>query len=375
MSSGRTILLAEDDDLVRQIAQETLSGAGFHVVSVADGQAAIEALPLLRPDLILSDVRMPRCDGFEFLRHVRQRSEDRATPFIIISAKADTTDQRTGMSMGADDYVTKPFQPDDLLKTISARLERSAIIREAAQQQQRFLGRVLPYELRTPLTGIIGYADLMVGLGESGTTLAPAELADYGRNLRQSGYRLLRIAESLTLWSRLENCHQAISEGQPAPMIQEAINSEEIGRRCREWVAAQDRSADVEVSVADGTVSIPGEGLEIVMEHLVENACKYSEPGTPLRVLGRPTGGGYEFVVVDQGRGMTLEELETAGVRRQVGGVALAPQGVGGGLAVVRSFAELGGGSLRLFANSPEPGVTARLFLLGAPSTSDNGAG
>lgn len=368
MSAAPTILLAEDDDLVRQIAHETLSGAGYKVVSVADGRAAIEALPQLRPDLILSDVRMPRCDGFEFLRHVRRSSEDRATPFIIISAKADTYDARTGMALGADDYVTKPFQPDDLLKTIAARLERSAMTREVVQQQQRFLGRVLPHELRTPLTGILGYADLMVGLGEAGTTLSPSELADYGRNLRQSGYRLLRIAESLALWSWLESCHQATREGNPPEVIQQAINGDEIGARCRDWAAAHDRTADLDVAISDGLVSVPSEGLEVAMEHLVDNACKYSEPGTRVQVRGRPTAAGYEFVVVDRGRGMTLEELEAVKVRRQIGGKAASPQGIGAGLALVRSFAELGGGYLSLSANLPESGITAQLCLAGAGS-------
>ncbi len=374
MSAALTILLAEDDDLVRQIAHETLSGAGYQVVSVADGRAAIEALPQLRPDLILSDVRMPRCDGFEFLRHVRRSSDDRATPFIIVSAKADSYDARTGMALGADDYITKPYQPDDLLKTIAARLERSAMTREVVQQQQRFLGRVLPHELRTPLTGIVGYADLMVGLGESGTTLSPAELADYGRNLRQSGYRLLRIAESLALWSWLEGCQQASRAGNPPEIIYQAINGDEIYARCRDWAAAHGRTADLEADLSDGLVSVPSEGLEVAMEHLVDNACKYSEPGTPVQVRGRATAAGYEFVVVDRGRGMTSEELEAVGVRRQLGGKSASPQGMGAGLALARSFAELGGGNLRLTANLPEAGITARLSLLAAPSASVSAA-
>jgi CheY-like chemotaxis protein len=200
-----TILLAEDDPLIREVTEQTLQSVGYRVVSVQDGQEAIEALQRVRPDLILSDVRMPRIDGFELLQRVRSDHDYRATPFIIMSAKAETSDQRMGMSLGADDYVTKPYLSADLLKTIEVRLARASLVNDRLRHHQQFLMRVLPHELRTPLSGIIGYADLMVLLGESGDTLTGKDLVDYGQNIGRSGQRLLGIAEDFSLWSWLES--------------------------------------------------------------------------------------------------------------------------------------------------------------------------
>ncbi len=130
-----TILLVEDDPLNQQVIKETLQTEGYQVVAVQDGQAALEALPPVRPDLILSDVRMPRCDGFELLRRVRCDPDYRALPFIILSAKVETSDQSMGISLGADDYVTKPYLAADLLKLIDLRLTRAALANDRQRDQ------------------------------------------------------------------------------------------------------------------------------------------------------------------------------------------------------------------------------------------------
>lgn len=91
-AQSSTILLVEDDELVREIAAETLRDAGYKVVAMPDGEAAFEVLPTVRPDLILSDVRMPRCTGFELLQRVRIDPAYNPTPFIIMSAKVETSD-------------------------------------------------------------------------------------------------------------------------------------------------------------------------------------------------------------------------------------------------------------------------------------------
>jgi CheY-like chemotaxis protein len=90
-----TILLVEDDQLVREVTAETLRDAGYEVVAMPDGEAAFEVLPTVRPDLILSDVRMPRCTGFELLQRIRLDPAYNPTPFIIMSAKADTSEVTT----------------------------------------------------------------------------------------------------------------------------------------------------------------------------------------------------------------------------------------------------------------------------------------
>ena len=297
-----TILFAEDDDLVRQVAEETLRSAGYEVVSVGDGEAAFAALARVQPDLILSDVRMPRCTGFELLQRVRRDPVFAAIPVIIMSAKADTVDQRMGMSLGADDYVTKPYQPVDLLKTIEIRLARAAAVNDVLRQQQRFLARVLPHELRTPLSGIIGYADLMTHVGVAGETLSAAELIEYGRNLQRSGQRLLRIAEDFSLWSWFETQAAAVRRGAPPTLSPLSVINAEV----KEWarISAEDygRSNDFAVQVEDATIQAPVEGFARILLHLVDNAFKFSLPGAVVSVSGVKRGGDYVLSVTDGGR-------------------------------------------------------------------------
>lgn len=358
-----TILFAEDDELVRQIAEETLRGAGYRVVAVGDGVEALEALRQVQPDLILSDVRMPRCDGFEFLQKVRRDPVNLATPFIIMSAKADTADQRMGMSLGADDYVTKPYKPEDLLKTIEVRLERAALINDILQQQQRFLTRVLPHELRTPLTGIIGYADLMMSVGESGESLTPAELVDYGRNLSRSGHRLLRVAEDFSLWSWLESSSFAVRAGRNQEGKSITLTAALVRQWCGNCAEVYGRERDVLVEMAESTALVPGEGLERVVTHLIDNAFKFSLPGSLVHVTAGPRGANFELTVVDRGRGMNDDDLANIGVMRQFGRERFEQQGIGMGLVLARSFAQLGGGEFQIARNPEGAGMWARLTL------------
>jgi two-component system, sensor histidine kinase and response regulator len=361
-----TILVAEDDPLIREVTENTLSIEGYRVVSVPDGEEALGVLSNLKPDLILSDVRMPRCDGFELLRRVRRNQEYQTTPFIIMSAKAETRDQRMGMSLGADDYVTKPFLPLDLLNTIDVRLKRAFLINKRLQSQQQFLLRVLPHELRTPLSGIIGYSDLMTMMGEAGETMAAKDLLDYGQNIGRSGQRLLSIAEDFSLWSWLEAAKSEPKAPGGASLKEAQITAEGLRHWCEKSVAEYGREQDLTIEGAVATVMVPAEGLERVFSHLVKNAMKFSLPGTSVHVKIVAYEGACEISVTDFGRGMQEADMDQLGAMRQFGREKFEQQGTGMGLGLARNFAQLAGGAFRLGNNVPGPGMTARLKLMRA---------
>ncbi len=118
----RRILFVDDDDNFRELVAATLRHAGYEVTVCGDGADALEHLRHSPTDLIVSDVMMPRVDGLELLRQVRQMPATSTVPFVLVSARSEANDQRAGMSLGADDYVSKPFRPDDLIRTIEWRL-------------------------------------------------------------------------------------------------------------------------------------------------------------------------------------------------------------------------------------------------------------
>lgn len=149
------ILVVEDDATVRALLLKLLVAEGFDVVSGRDGREGIALARSQQPDLIICDVMMPECNGYEVLDNLRQDPNTARIPFIFLSAKADRTDLRHGMDLGADDYLTKPFKRAELLGAISARLAKQSSVTqpyiEAMQQAAQSLGQIA---YRDPLTNL-----------------------------------------------------------------------------------------------------------------------------------------------------------------------------------------------------------------------------
>lgn len=118
------ILLVEDDRSIREITRIGLSEAGFGVVVAADGDAALAEFRRRTPDLVVLDVMLPKRDGFDVLRSLRSRS---STPVIMLTARNDATDVVLGLELGADDYVTKPFEMPVLVARIRSALRRTQV--------------------------------------------------------------------------------------------------------------------------------------------------------------------------------------------------------------------------------------------------------
>lgn len=355
------ILLAEDDDLVRTVAEETLTDAGYAVVSVANGADALAALPRVRPHLIVSDVRMPCCDGLELLRRVRRDLTFDQTPFIILSAKADTADQRRGMSLGADDYLTKPYQPEDLLKTVEIRLARRSAIKERLFLQQDLFVRVLPHELRTPLTEVIECADLLMQAGLTGETMSAGELVGHGQDLMRSAQRMLRLTEDLSLWAWLESQAEVSRGDQALPRLAQWLTPALIGALCREAEKEFGREGEIRVRLAAAAVSVVPEGLNRVVRHLVDNALEFSSPRSRIEVIGRTNRHLYDLTVCDHGRGMTTDQIRRIEALGKFEREHFVQQGLE--LAIAARFAALSGGSLELNAQPTGPGLQVRLSL------------
>ena len=106
------ILVVDDDDRIRDLTRRYLQGLGYHVSAAEDGMRARHLLDQLVFDLVILDVMMPRMDGFELLKSIR--ATDQTTPVILLTARGDSADRIEGLKIGADDYVPKPFEPEEL---------------------------------------------------------------------------------------------------------------------------------------------------------------------------------------------------------------------------------------------------------------------
>ena len=125
----QTILLIEDNDVIREDTAEILEMSGYAVAQAADGKAGVALALAQPPDLVVCDVMMPVLDGYGVLQIFNQNPQLTGVPFIFLTAKTEQSDQRLGMALGADDYLTKPFVKAELLSAVSGRLARFQLLR------------------------------------------------------------------------------------------------------------------------------------------------------------------------------------------------------------------------------------------------------
>ena len=146
----KKILLIEDNEDVRENTAEILELANYQVVTAENGKIGIEKTREFKPDLVLCDIMMPLMDGFEVLRAFEKDSSMASTPFIFLTAKTDRSDIRMGMNLGADDYLTKPFEEHELLEAISCRLNKHENLKKEIIKNlegiNTFLDEVSEYE-------------------------------------------------------------------------------------------------------------------------------------------------------------------------------------------------------------------------------------
>ena len=125
MGAGTILVIDDEKDLI-ELVRYNLEKEGFDVVGAADGKAGLEVAREHRPDLILLDLMMPGLDGLEVCRRLRADGRTAGIPVILLTAKATEADRVVGLEMGADDYITKPFSPRELVARVKTRLRRAA---------------------------------------------------------------------------------------------------------------------------------------------------------------------------------------------------------------------------------------------------------
>ena len=147
----KTILVIEDERQTRENLSLILQMEGFHVLTASNGSEGLSLANDAQPDLILCDVSMPEMDGHAVLRALRLDPKLASLPFIFLTARGERQEQRAGMNLGADDYMVKPIEPDDLLAAIQARLDRQ---RQASDAVLRELDAELDFSTPVPLEGL-----------------------------------------------------------------------------------------------------------------------------------------------------------------------------------------------------------------------------
>jgi two-component system sensor histidine kinase/response regulator len=192
------VLVIDDTEEVRSVIIKTLAHFGFEARGAKDGETGVQMALEAPPDLIVCDVRMPVLDGYQTLAKVRELPEIANTPFIFLTAAMEKEDIRRGMVSGADDYLTKPFTPEELLEAVTMRLARQAELRSEiylrAEKLRNNVTHLLSQELAGPLENIMALTATMM---KEYARLAPEKIFVNAREINDYVQRLNRLAKSL----------------------------------------------------------------------------------------------------------------------------------------------------------------------------------
>ncbi|NOX60917.1 MAG: hybrid sensor histidine kinase/response regulator [Chloroflexi bacterium] len=359
------ILVIEDEEPIRENLRELLEAEGYEVLTAADGRVGAELAQQHLPDLILSDILMPEMDGYDVLTTLQQNRHTANIPFIFLTARTDRENMRAGMTLGADDYLTKPFTREDVLQAIRTRLaKRSAL--QAEQEAKiddlrRHMATMLPHELRTPLTGIMGYATF---LRENYEFLQPEQIREVAGNIQNYSQRLQQLVQRFLLYAELEL--QARDDlGAEAWRNESLENAADLIAHVAQAEAQKaKRETDLRLDLETADIRISEPHFYVLLEELIENAFKFSEPGQPVHVCSRvEENGAFVIAITGHGRGMTPEQVAAIGAYRQFDRDKYEQQGQGLGLAIAMRIAEIYGGSL-VIKSEPNKETVARVTLL-----------
>lgn len=347
------ILIIEDDPYIRESVEDILEMCGYDVTAAKDGSMGLAIAQENLPNLIICDVMMPGLDGYEVLRQLRGQPNTAIIPFMFLTSKDTRSEHRKGMELGADDYITKPFSADELINAVETRLAKQEEISKKYETTLNLLRKniiyALPHELRTPLGLILGYAEMMT-IDEQVTL---DEMHAWSSTIFRAGKRLQHAVENYLVYAQLEAAHgdkelMKAYRNHITPSVAEIISNMAL-KKARD----ADREDDLVIELADLAMQIPPDDLSKIIVEIIDNALKFSEKGSPIRLHSKRTSEKYVVTIEDQGRGMNSEQIRHVGALMQFERALHEQQGLGLGLAIATRLAEFHNGKMDI---QSEPG-------------------
>ncbi len=339
-----SVLVIDDDRSLLLGLQAILKRAGYQVLIASSGNDGLTLAEENRPDVIVCDVMMPPPNGLEVRRALSRKPDVAVIPFIFLTARVSQADKIQGIELGADDYITKPFDRDELLVRIKAVLRRDELSRE----QGRLEAEVQMQRLRRVVARIVGQA---LGMAPNDALVALNNILEdkFGPDVQQQHTfvqqalddepHLNALVEDLILLSRLDR-NELDGERVPVNLDEELYH--QVERCARVW---QSREVNLSINVEPGVVvRAPAGSLgKAVVRHLVDNAFKYSPVGGQVSIALKGSGpGGCKLSVSDEGPGIAPDLRERVFDRFFQGEPPSEPvirHGLGVGLTIAREFA------------------------------------
>jgi signal transduction histidine kinase len=352
---GRVLLVDDNADMRLYIVR--LLEPHWDVDVAADGIEALERMHELRPDLVLSDLMMPRADGFALLRAIRADPSIRSIPVVFLSARAGEEEVLGGLERGADDYLVKPFSARELLSRVRTHLEMARIRRLAEQaateladtradllvdlqrknRELEAFSYSLSHDLRAPLRSIDGFSQEII---EDYAEVLDAKALERLDRVRAAAHRMGELIDDLTTLSRVER----------ATLQRARVDITGVARRVWTVIARGGAAHLAELSVQEGlSAEVDPRLAEVLIENLLTNAWKFTRKSTEPRVTLRAFQQDGETLFSVEDNGVGFEEAHASRLFTPFQRLHSETDfpGTGIGLAIVHRIVERHGGSIQ----------------------------
>ncbi|MDQ7838172.1 MAG: hybrid sensor histidine kinase/response regulator [Thermodesulfobacteriota bacterium] len=361
------ILLADDNPDVRFMVSEILrANIDCAIITAKDGLEAVRLAREKHPDVVLLDIQMPTMDGFEACRILKGDPEMRHIPIVFLTATYDDLKSKIkGMDMGADDYIVQPVDNLILVTRVKVMLRIKSLydeLRRAGHELQRveqqkfaFLSKI-SHELRSPLNGILGFAELLANEYYGPLSSNQCEFLSV---IDRNGRQLLALIDDISFLARLE-----AGGVTPRP---ETLSL--TGLIDTVWMDLQNMAYNKRISYrrevppeAD-RITADKKFLQTILRNLLDNAIKFSQAGGQINVSCQLQQDQVAIAITDTGQGITPEDNDKIFTPfPKITGKEGGEQGSGLGLAICKKFVELMGGSIE-FESEAEIGSTFTVYL------------
>jgi two-component system sensor histidine kinase/response regulator len=337
------ILIVDDIGANLKLLDEILKSEGYKTRPVPNGRLALQVIEKEKPDLILLDIMMPEMDGFEVCRQLKENPDTSDIPIIFISALGETTDIVKALSLGAVDYINKPFQEEE----VKARVKTHIILRRQSQklielnaEKDKFFS-IIAHDMRSPFSAFLGLTN---HLAEEFTELTMDEIHDIILSLQSSSRSLYCLLENLLEWSLIRQDLIPIKNEKILllPVILECLELAYETARNKNISLVHDIQANIEV-YANSDI------IHTIFRNFITNAIKFTPNGGKINISANcSTNNIVQISIQDNGIGMEkfiLDNLFRLDINTNRRGTNGEPS-TGLGLNICKEFIERLGGKL-----------------------------